>query len=185
VKAGSATALLGRAFSGITQVAARLVGSVPSHHLRLLAYRRLLRMSIGPGTTVYRAPEIRTPSRIQIRRNTVIGNGAVLDGRGGLRIGDNVNFSSGVWVWTMQHDKDSPDFAAQSAPVVIEDRVWLSCRTTILPGVTIGEGAVVCAGAVVTSDVEPYAVVGGVPARKIGARNRHLTYTLAGRIPFL
>ena len=185
MKAGGARALLGPAFSGITQVAGRVVGWVPSHHLRLLAYRRLLRMSIGPGTTVYRAPEIRKPSRIEIGRNTVIGNGAVLDGRGGLRIGDNVNFSSGVWVWTMQHDKDSADFAAVSAPVVIGDRAWLSCRTTVLPGVTIGDGAVVCAGAVVTSDVAPYAVVGGVPAKRIGERSRDLTYTLSGRIPLL
>jgi acetyltransferase-like isoleucine patch superfamily enzyme len=176
---------LARAFSGVTQVGARAVGWIPSHHLRLLAYRRLFRMSIGPGTTVYRAPEIRKPSRIEIGRNTVIGNGAVLDGRGGLRIGDNVNFSSGVWVWTMQHDKDSADFAAEAAPVVIGDRAWLSCRTTVLPGVTIGTGAVVCAGAVVTSDVAPYTVVGGVPAKPIGDRSRDLTYTLTGRIPLL
>ena len=175
----------GRAFSGLTQVAARAVGWIPSHQLRLLAYRRLFGMSIGSGSTIYRAPEIRKPSRIAIGRNTVIGNGAVLDGRGGLRIGDNVNFSSGVWVWTMQHDKDSPDFAAEAAPVVIGDRAWLSCRTTVLPGLTIGEGAVVCAGAVVTSDVAPYTVVGGVPAKPIGERTRQLTYTLAGRIPLL
>ena len=185
MKRSSSRAALGRALEGATQALAGVVGMVPSHHLRLLAYRRLLGMSIGRRSTVYRAPEIRKPSRITIGRNSVIGTDAVLDGRGGLRIGDNVNLSSGVWIWTMQHDKDSADFAVESAPVVIEDRAWLSCRTTILPGVTVGEGAVVCAGAVVTSDVAPYTVVGGVPARKIGARNHHLTYTLAGRIPFL
>ncbi len=177
--------LAGRTFSGLTQVGVRAVGWIPSHHLRLLAYRRLFGMSIGRGSTVYRTPEIRKPSRIEIGHNTVIGTGAVLDGRGGLRIGDNVNLSSGVWVWTMQHDKDSADFAAEAAPVVIGNRAWLSCRTTILPGVTIGDGAVVCAGAVVTSDVAPYAVVGGVPAKPIGERNRELTYTLSGRIPLL
>jgi acetyltransferase-like isoleucine patch superfamily enzyme len=177
--------LLAGLSSGATQAGAKAVGWVPSHHLRLLAYRKLFRMSIGAGSTVYRAPEVRKPSRIRIGRNTVIGNGAVLDGRGGLRIGDNVNFSSGVWVWTMQHDKDSAEFAAEAAPVVIGDRAWLSCRTTILPGVTIGPGAVVCAGAVVTSDVAPYAVVGGVPAKRIGERSRDLTYTLSGRIPLL
>ena len=56
----------------------------------------------------------------------------------------------------------------------IGDRAWLGSRALVLPGVTIGEGAVVAAGAVVTSDVPAYAVVGGVPARAIGARPREL-----------
>ena len=60
---------------------------------------------------------------------------------------------------------------------MIEDYVWVATRATVLPGVTIGEGAVVAAGAVVTKDVEPYTIVGGVPARSIGVRNRALSYT--------
>lgn len=174
--------------SGVEQMGTRLVGRLPGHGLRVVAYRRLLRLGVGPGTTIYRCPDIRRPSRVRIGRTTVIGPDAVLDGRCGLTIGDNVNLSKGVWIWTMQHEKDSPDFHAEGGPVVIGDRAWLSCRTTILPGVTIGEGAVVCAGAVVTSDVDAYAVVAGIPARKISARNRNLEYTLdpaVYRIPLL
>jgi maltose O-acetyltransferase len=70
----------------------------------------------------------------------------------------------------------SPDFAGRTAPVVIEDFAWLGSRAMVLPGVTVGKGAVVAAGAVVTRDVPPYAIVGGVPARVIGERERGLDY---------
>ena len=60
----------------------------------------------------------------------------------------------------------------------IGDWAWLSFRSTILPGVTIGEGAVVAAGAVVTRDVPPYAIVAGIPARVVGERPRELDYDL-------
>ena len=62
--------------------------------------------------------------------------------------------------------------------VTISDYAWLSSRTTILPGVTIGEGAVVAAGAVVTKDVADHAIVAGVPARVIGTRTANLEYRL-------
>jgi putative colanic acid biosynthesis acetyltransferase WcaF len=78
----------------------------------------------------------------------------------------------------MEHDIDSPDFKEIGAPVVIEDYVVIGSRVTILPGVTVGKGAIVASGAVVTKNVEPYAVVGGVPARFIKERSRNLTYTL-------
>jgi acetyltransferase-like isoleucine patch superfamily enzyme len=67
--------------------------------------------------------------------------------------------------------------------VAIGDRAWLSFRCTVLPGVTIGEGAVVAAGAVVTNDVPSYAIVAGVPAHVTGERTpRDLTYELTGTI---
>ena len=65
--------------------------------------------------------------------------------------------------------------------VTVGDYAWLSFRCVVLPGVTIGEGAVVAAGAVVTADVEPYTIVGGIPARRIGDRARGLTYDLASQ----
>lgn len=174
-----------RTLSGLVLISGRLIALVPFHHFRLFAYRHLLGMKIGRGSTVYRTPEIHRPSSVTIGNNTIIGRDAILDGRRGLTIGDNVNLSTGVWVWSEQHDKDSPSFAPDGGPVVIGDRAWLSCRTIVLPGVTIGEGAVVCAGAVVTKDVAPYSVVAGIPAKKIAERNSELTYTLAHRVPFL
>ncbi|WP_370630610.1 DapH/DapD/GlmU-related protein [Mucilaginibacter sp. 21P] len=81
-------------------------------------------------------------------------------------------------IWTLHHDYNSPDFAQAGAPVVIEDYAWVCSRAIILPGVTIGRGAVVAAGAVVTRDVAPYTVVGGTPAKKIADRNPDLVYNL-------
>jgi maltose O-acetyltransferase len=95
-----------------------------------------------------------------------------------------VNFSTGVWIWTAEHDMNALDFGATSAPVVIEDYAWLSCRTIILPGVTIGYGAVVAAGAVVTKSVPAFAVVGGTPAKVIGERSRDLNYKLTSCMSF-
>ena len=69
---------------------------------------------------------------------------------------------------------------------MIEDHVWIGTRATILPGVTLGRGCVVAAGAVVTRDVPPLAIVGGVPAKVIGARPDEAThYVLDGRAPAL
>lgn len=158
-----------------------LIGYIPSHTVRNTLYR-LLGMKIGKGSTIYSQAEIRSPHKVIIGMHTVIGNRAILDGRGGLEIGNNVNLSTGVWIWTVQHDKDDPYFKSVCKKVVIKDYAWISCRTVLLPGITIGEGAVVCAGAVVTKDVEPYGVVAGVPAKMIGERTRGLKYNLSDEI---
>ncbi len=174
-----------RARGGFIVAIAEMMRWVPSHVVRLYFYRRILRMRIGPGTSLYRTPEIRAGRNIRIGSGTSIGKNAILDGRAGLVIGDCVNLSSEVAIWTFQHDPQSSSFAAVGAPVVIEDYAWLSFRSVVLPGVTIGKGAVVAAGAVVTKDVDPYTVVAGVPARKIGMRTSDLTYRADWRVPFL
>ena len=136
---------------------------------------------------LYGTFHIRKPSKICIEEGSVIGHGVTLDGRNGITIGRNVNFSSEVMIWTMQHDYNDPKFGAVGGSVVIEDYAWISARAIVLPNVRIGHGAVVAAGAVVTKDVEPYAIVGGVPAKKIGNRNRDLDYSPAfgGGLPFV
>lgn len=161
----------------------KAVGYVPSQSFRHPAYRAS-GMTIGRGTVIYHGCEVRAPKAIRIGAHTSIGDQAVLDGRGGLTIGDSVNFSTGVWVWTAEHDLHSPTFAATSAPVVIEDFAWVSCRAVILPGVTIGKGAVVAAGAVVAKSVAPYDIVGGVPAKPIGRRSADLRYELGSCLAF-
>jgi acetyltransferase-like isoleucine patch superfamily enzyme len=135
-------------------------------------------MRIGRNSVIYGRAEIRAAHNVVIGDNTSIGHDVVLDGRLGLTIGNSVNFSSGVWVWTEQHDLNDPDFRAVGGPVKIDDFVWLGGRVIVLPNVHIGEGAVVASGAVVTKDVEPYTVVGGIPAKKIKDRARGLRYKL-------
>ncbi|PIX73806.1 acyltransferase, partial [Candidatus Roizmanbacteria bacterium CG_4_10_14_3_um_filter_33_21] len=78
-----------------------------------------------------------------------------------------------------EHDINSPAFSAINAPVEIEDYVFIGPRAIILPGVTIGQGAIIAAGAVVTKLVPPFTIVAGVPARVIGERQiKDLHYRL-------
>jgi maltose O-acetyltransferase len=121
---------------------------------------------------------------LSIGRNSIIGNDAFLDAREGIEIGNNVNMGGHVQVFTLEHDPQARDFGIKGGPVIIRDYAYIATRTIILPGVTIGEGAVVAAGAVVTRDVEPYSIVAGVPARKIGERTRDLEYKLDYHLPF-
>ena len=160
------------------------IGKIPSQTIRKYLYCNYFKLAIGENTAIYNSCHFRDPHKITIGNNSSIGDLCILDGRSGLTIGDSVNISTGAWIWTLQHDPHDPDFAAVGAPVVIEDYAWISCRTIILPGVTIGKGAVVAAGAVVTKSVEPYAIVGGVPAKKIGDRSTNLNYQLKSCVPF-
>ena len=87
---------------------------------------------------------------------------------GGISIGDDVLIGHNTVIATLNHVED-PDKRGDMvpAPVRIGDKVWIGANATILPGVTVGEGAVIAAGAVVTKDVAPRTVVAGVPARMI------------------
>ncbi|MBN8563397.1 MAG: acyltransferase [Leptolyngbya sp. UWPOB_LEPTO1] len=160
------------------------IGKIPAQTIRHFLYRRLYHLTIGEGTVIYNSCHFRSPEKTIIGSHTSIGDQCVLDGRGGLTIGHSVNLSTAAWIWTAQHDLNDREFAGTSAPVVIEDYAWISSRATILPGVTIGKGAVVAAGAVVTKSVAPFDIVGGVPAKKIGERNQNLDYKLTSCIAF-
>lgn len=93
-----------------------------------------------------------------------------IDSRKGVYIGNNVCLATGVTIWTLQHDYNSLNFGTKGGPVKIGDFAWLCSNCIILPGVTVGEGAIVAAGAVVVKDVPAWTVVGGVPARTISKR---------------
>lgn len=154
-----------------------VVGYVPVHVFRKTVYR-MSGIRIGRQSSLHWRARFYRPWKLTIGNNSIIGNDAMLDARNGITIGDNVSLSMGVWIWTMEHDPQDPWYGGVGGPVIIEDYAWVSCRVVILPGVTIGKGAVVAAGTVVTKDVPPYAIVGGVPAKIIGQRTKDLKYTL-------
>ena len=79
---------------------------------------------------------------------------------------------------TADHDINDEKFIARYKGIKIENYAWICTRSTILGGVTIGEGAVVAAGSVVTKDVPLYKVVAGIPAKVIGNRNNKLNYKI-------
>lgn len=154
------------------------IGYVPIHHVRRFCYR-ITGMQIGDGSSIHTGLHLYDPAGIKIGKDTIIGEGAVLDGRGELIIGNHVAFATGVMVYNSQHDIRDPQFASTTQAVKIDDYVFIGPRAIILPGVHIGRGAVVGAGAVVTKNVSPGVIVGGVPAVPIGDRPlQHYAYKL-------
>ena len=109
--------------------------------------------------------------KVFLGERNVINFGCLFDGRKfQIRTGSNVSIGPEATILTLGHDPRSATFEDRGGDVLIGDRVWIGYRAIVLPGVTIGEGAVVGAGAVVTRDVEPYTIVAGNPAKKIGER---------------
>lgn len=159
-------------------VTIRLAGLLPVHAARVLVLKAW-GADIGPGVTIYHGVEVRGAHRLVIGARSSIGNGSILDARGGLTIGSDVNLSTAVHIWSAQHDWRSPGFDYVTAPVAIGDRVWLSARSTVLPGTTVGENAVLAAGGVAARDLDADTVYGGVPAKRITSRPVPQTYHLA------
>src|SRR5512141_2890148 len=111
-------------------------------------------------------------SGIKIGSDSLIGEYSVIRGQGGVQIGDRVYTSPFTQIIAVNHVFDDPDrpFTEQGITaegIVIEDDVWLGAGAVITDGVRVGRGSVVAAGAVVTKDVPPHTVVGGVPAREL------------------
>jgi len=155
-----------------------IAGYIPSHFLRRFVYR-FWGIKIGSGSAIHMHASFYYPPNIKIGNDTIIGEKAVLDGRNKLTIGDHVDIASEVMIYNAEHDINDEKFKAISAPVTIEDYVFIGPRAIILPGVTIHKGAVVAAGAVVTHDVAEFTIVGGVPAKEIGTReNKNPNYKL-------
>ena len=180
---------LHRYLYGYIRYADHLVANIPSHYLRNLLYKKIFCVDIHDKAVLYAGSEIRGHSFLHIGENSIVGDNSILDAREKIVIGKNVNISSNVSMWTLQHDYNDPWFRCnpiKSGPIFIHDKAWIGPSVTILHSVTIGEGAVVAAGAVVTKDVPPYTLVGGVPAKQLGLRNRNLQYEFSGQFsPFL
>lgn len=151
---------------------------VPIYTLRKFLFL-LSGVKIGMGSVIHMGCRFFDPRGVVIGEDTMIGDNAFLDGRAPLTIGNHVDIASGVLIYNSEHDLSDPGFAARDESVFIEDYVFIGPRAILLPGVTVHTGAVVAAGAVVTKDVEPYTIVGGVPAKVIGERKvKNLNYKL-------
>ena len=152
-----------------------LITHLPSFRVRHWYYRHILHYKIGRDSSIHMGTFV-TGDYITIGDNVVINRRCYLDGRIGLTLGNNISISPEVYLISMEHDPDSPVFATKGGPVIIEDNVWIGARAIITPEITIGEGAVIGVGAVVTKSIKPYRIAVGVPAREIRDRNRQLQY---------
>lgn len=160
-----------------TALLRQLVMWIPIHFIRLLWFK----MFIGKcekHVQISRNVRFKGMHSIRIGKNTIINQGALIDGRKGVVIGDNVDIGEYVKIWSLEHDPNSNEHITKGKCTKIGDHAWIAPWSIIMPGVKIGRGAVVAGGAVVTKDVPPLAIVGGVPAKIFGWRKNNLQYTL-------
>ena len=153
-----------------------LAGYIPSHAIRKFFYK-LAGMKIDGVLHMW--ARFYDPSNIEIGSDSIVGDHAFLDGRAKLKIGNHVDIASEVMIYNSEHDVSSEYFSDRIEPIEIGDYVFIGPRAIIMPGIKIGKGAIVAAGAVVTHDIPEFAIVGGVPAKVIGVRkNKNPQYRL-------
>jgi acetyltransferase-like isoleucine patch superfamily enzyme len=160
-----------------------LFNRVPSYAFRYAVAKYLYGLKIGKSN-IHMGVTFFSPWKIRVGDNCNIQMDCFLDGRGDLVIGNNVDLTPGVRILTEQHDIDSPDYATVKKPVLIGDHVVVGSWALILPGVKVGEGAVIGAGSVVVKEVAEYTLVAGNPAVKKRDRNRDIRYRLDYERPF-
>ena len=149
-----------------------IIGNVPWAVVRNFYYRKVCRISIGKNTEIWSGVRFAggAMDKISIGDYCTIPHYTFFVAGDSIVIGNNVVFGHGVELYTSDHDPDDPYFSRRDAPITIHDNVWIGSSAIILKGVTIGEGAVVAAGSVVTRDVEAFNIVGGNPAKLIRER---------------
>lgn len=159
-----------------------VVSHIPSFTVRRLWYERVVGATVGAHAGIHLGCHLwyYTPRKVRrtgfdLGAGSRINRNCCLDIRGGLHIGKQVNISPEVVILTASHGVNDPEFRVETRAVMIEDHVWIGTRAMIMPGVTLGRGCVVAAGAVVTRDVPPLAIVGGVPAKPVGQRDAAAT----------
>ena len=140
----------------------------PLHAWRVL----LLRMwgaRIGAGCLVYADAVIWAPWQLTMSEGAAIGDQAEIYNVAPIALGVRAVVSQKAFLCSASHDHRREDFPLTSAPITLGDRAWVAARAIVLPGITLGAGAVVGAGSVVTRDVAPGCTVAGNPARVVRA----------------
>lgn len=134
-------------------------------------YWRLVLGSYGKGTVICENVRIGNPQNVHCASNVIVGDHAVLQAcnDASIYLGNWVHLSYGACILTggLELDSGVPRRDHVSASVRVDDYVWVGCRAIILPGVHVGQGAVIAAGAVVTCDVKAFSLVAGIPARLV------------------
>lgn len=151
------------------------VNKIPFHYLRIIFYKAIV--NIGKESSILMNVSIRGKNTI-IDNNTIINSYCLLDGRAYSRIktGNNVDIAPYVKIWSADHGPKSSNHNFRAKKVFVNDHCWIASGASILPGVILGEGTVVANSAVVTKSKKPYSIAAGVPAKKIGQRNKKLQY---------
>lgn len=141
-------------------------------------YLRIFGIKVGKKSYIHSPVRFFHFGRLELGNNTVVNSGCYLDNRRGIFIGKNVSIAHDVKIYTLGHEIDDPFFRLKGASVKIHDNVVIFANSLIMPGVEIGEGAVIYPGSVVVKHVKPYSVVGGNPAREVRQRANDVRYKL-------
>ncbi len=152
----------------------RIVNRIPSRRVRRFFYISCMRYRLDPAASIFMGVTFSAADHFSMKRNSVINPHCHIDVRGGIEIGENVSISERVSIVTGDHNPADPHFRARFRPVKVEDHVFIGYGAIILGNVVLGKGSVIAAGSLVQKDVEPFSIVGGVPAKKIGTRNQVL-----------
>ena len=125
---------------------------------------------VGRGLVIKPHVRVKDPRKLSVGDHCWIGEGVWVDSIEAVTLGDEVCLSQGAYLCTGGHDHTRPTFDLIARPITVHSQAWVGAKAVLLPGVTVGAGAVVAAGAVVTRDVPAGAVVGGNPARVLKQR---------------
>ncbi len=159
-----------------------IVNRLPLAGPRMRAYALLgVEFEDVANTNISLGVEMWVGRRLSVGARSTIGQRCYLDARAGIRIDSDVSISREAALLTATHVPDDPEFGAILSPIHLERHCWIGMRAMVLPGVRIGEGAIVGAGSVVTADVVPYAIVAGVPAVSLRRRRGPMVYRLDWR----
>ena len=134
-----------------------------------MKYYRSICGSVGKNVNLYEGVRVHYPQNLFIGDNVAMNNGVWINAVGGVHIGDNTIIGPKVVIHSANHRFERLDIPIQKQghakkAVVIEEDVWIAALCVILPGVRIGRGSVIGAGAVVTHDIPPYSIATGAPA---------------------
>jgi maltose O-acetyltransferase len=145
-----------------------------SNALRYFFFRRIHKQKKQKDVIIQKNLELSLKGEILIGKGSSLGKGSAIHGP--VVIGEYVMMGPEVMIYTQSHKYQRTDIPmakqgdTEKQKVIIEDDVWIGARVVILPGVTIGKGAIIGAGSIVTKSIEPYRIVGGVPAKTIKSR---------------
>jgi maltose O-acetyltransferase len=161
-----------------------IITHIPIHGLRKF-FLRLFNRKIHASAKILMHTRILNFWKVNIGENVIVNQYCLLDCRMyDISIAANTDIGPYTRIWTLGHNPDSVTHELYGGDVTIGHHVWIASGVTILPGISIGNGAVIAAAAVVHKPVEELSVMAGNPAKLIRKRNNPLTYTIRYK-PFL
>ncbi len=160
---------LGRLIWGVVAIVFFRYSPKPFHQWRSFLLR-LFGAKIGKSVHVYPGVQIWAPWNLELDDECGIGNGAILYSQGKIHLGKRVVISQGVHLCAGTHDYTKKGFPLITKPIMVSDHSWVAAEAFVHPGVTIGEGCVIGARAVVTKDMPAWMICSGHPCKPLKKR---------------